>query len=51
MPMGRPKADLALDPAARMVRSRTVHHNVDCKPFMWTATADSIVAKVEGLCA
>lgn len=28
-----------------------VHHNVDCKPFIWTATADSIIAKLERLCA
>ena len=28
-----------------------VHHNVNCKPFIWTATADSIVAKLERLCA
>lgn len=27
------------------------HHNVGCKPFIWTATADSILAKVERLCA
>ena len=27
------------------------HHNVDCKAFIWTATADSIVAKLERLCA
>ena len=27
------------------------HHNVDCKPFIWTATADSIIAKIERLCA
>ena len=27
------------------------HHNVDCKPFIWTATADSILAKLERLCA
>ena len=27
------------------------HHNVNCKPFIWTATADSIVAKLERLCA
>ena len=26
------------------------HHNVDCKPFIWTATADSIIAKLERLC-
>lgn len=28
-----------------------IHHNVDCKPFIWTATADSILAKIERLCA
>jgi putative transposase len=28
-----------------------VHHNVDCKPFIWTATADSILAKLERLCS
>lgn len=27
------------------------HHNVNCKPFIWTATADSILAKLERLCA
>jgi putative transposase len=27
------------------------HHNVDCKPFIWTATADSIIAKLERLCS
>lgn len=26
------------------------HHNVDCKPFIWTATADSIIAKLKRLC-
>lgn len=28
-----------------------VHHNVDCKPFIWTATADSIIAKLQRLCS
>ena len=28
-----------------------VHHNVGCKPFVWTATADSIIAKLERLCS
>jgi putative transposase len=27
-----------------------VHYNQNCKPFMWTATADSILAKLERLC-
>jgi putative transposase len=27
------------------------HHNVDCKPFIWTATADSIIAKLQRLCS
>lgn len=27
-----------------------MHYNQDCKPFMWTATADSIIAKLERLC-
>ena len=27
------------------------HHNVNCKPFIWTATADPILAKLERLCA
>jgi putative transposase len=27
------------------------HHNVNCKPFIWTATADSIIAKLERFCA
>jgi putative transposase len=26
------------------------HHNVNCKPFIWTATADSIIAKLKRLC-
>ena len=26
------------------------HYNQSCKPFMWTATADSIIAKLERLC-
>lgn len=26
------------------------HHNQNCKPFMWTATADSILAKLQRLC-
>ncbi len=26
------------------------HYNKTCKPFMWTATADSIIAKLERLC-
>jgi len=26
-------------------------HNVNCKPFIWTATGDSIIAKLERLCA
>ena len=25
------------------------HYNRNCKPFMWTATADSILAKLERL--
>jgi putative transposase len=25
------------------------NHNLDCKPFIWTATADSILAKLQGL--
>jgi putative transposase len=27
------------------------HHNADCKPFIWTATADSIIAKLQRLCS
>jgi putative transposase len=27
------------------------HHSVNCKPFIWTATGDSIIAKLERLCA
>lgn len=27
------------------------HYNQDCKPFTWTATADSILAKLSRLCA
>lgn len=27
------------------------HHNVNCQPFRWTATADSILAKLERLCS
>jgi putative transposase len=27
------------------------HHNTDCKPFIWTATADSILAKLQRLSA
>jgi putative transposase len=26
------------------------HYNQNCKPFMWTATADSIIAKLQRLC-
>ncbi len=26
------------------------HYNQNCKPFMWTATADSILAKLQRLC-
>src|SRR4030095_3179592 len=26
------------------------HYNQNCKPFIWTATADSIIAKLERLC-
>jgi len=26
------------------------HYNQDCKPFVWTATADSILAKLQRLC-
>jgi hypothetical protein len=26
------------------------NYNQQCKPFMWTATADSILAKIERLC-
>jgi putative transposase len=42
----------------RSVRELVLHidhfvanHNVNCKPFIWTATADSIIAKLERLCA
>src|SRR3954462_8014438 len=27
------------------------HYNQNCKPFTWTATAESILAKLERLCA
>jgi len=27
------------------------HHNQNCKPFVWTATAESILAKLERLCS
>ena len=27
------------------------HHNVNCRPFVWTATADSILANLDRLCA
>ena len=27
------------------------HYNKNCKPFMWTASADSILAKLQRLCA
>jgi putative transposase len=27
------------------------HYNQNCKPFTWTATADSILAKLSRLCA
>jgi putative transposase len=27
------------------------HYNQDCKPFTWTATADSILAKLDRLCS
>lgn len=26
------------------------HYNQNCKPFMWTATAESILAKLQRLC-
>ena len=26
------------------------HHDLNCKPFAWTATADSILAKLQRLC-
>jgi putative transposase len=26
------------------------HHNQNCKPFVWTATADSILAKIQRIC-
>nr|MBA3478473.1 IS630 family transposase [Lautropia sp.] len=26
------------------------HYNQNCKPFIWTATADSILAKLQRLC-
>jgi putative transposase len=28
-----------------------IHYNRTCKPFVWTATADSILAKLERLCS
>ena len=27
-----------------------IHYNKQCKPFIWTATADSILAKFSRLC-
>ena len=27
------------------------HYNQTCQPFVWTATADSILAKLERLCS
>jgi len=32
------------------IKHFVTHYNQNCKPFMWTATADSIVAKLERLC-
>ena len=26
------------------------HHNQNCRPFVWTATADSILAKIQRIC-
>ncbi|HYE35677.1 MAG TPA: IS630 family transposase, partial [Methylocaldum sp.] len=26
------------------------HYNQSCRPFVWTATADSILAKLQRLC-
>jgi putative transposase len=32
------------------IKHFVTHYNQNCKPFMWTATADSILAKLERLC-
>lgn len=34
----------------RKIHDFVTHYNQHPKPFMWTATADSILAKVERLC-
>jgi putative transposase len=26
------------------------HHNTNCKPFVWTATADAIIDKIKRFC-
>jgi putative transposase len=32
------------------IRQYTEHYNLTARPFVWTATADSIIAKIERLC-
>jgi putative transposase len=32
------------------IQSFTTHHNRNAHPFVWTATADSILEKVKRLC-
>lgn len=32
------------------IKHFVTHYNQNCKPFMWTATTDSILAKLERLC-
>jgi hypothetical protein len=35
----------------RRIDHFVIHHNVDCKLLIWAAAADSIIAKLERLCA
>ncbi|MGH7179251.1 MAG: IS630 family transposase [Tepidisphaeraceae bacterium] len=35
----------------RKIDHFVTHYNQNCKPFIWTATADSILAKLQRLCA
>jgi len=34
----------------KQIKNYTEHYNLTARPFVWTATADSIIAKIERLC-
>ena len=42
--------DRGVGELVQRIRHFTDHYNPDAQPFMWTATADSILGKIQRLC-